>query len=74
LLDDASEAVGDAFGGSAVEAEGELVEVGRQMLLGDRAVVGAEQSALGRPNTKWIAGGRSTASPQLAPSLSGSWA
>ena len=48
LLDDAGEAVGDAPGGAAVEAEDELVEVGRQMLLGDGAVVGAEQPALGQ--------------------------
>ena len=37
----------DALGGAAVEAEDELVEIGRQMLGADGAVVGAEQPALG---------------------------
>ena len=47
LLDQAGEAVADALGGAAVEAEDVLVEIGRQVLLADRAVVGAEQPALG---------------------------
>ena len=34
-------------GGAAVEAEHELVEIGREMLGRDRAVVGAEQRTLG---------------------------
>ena len=36
----------EAPGGAAVEAEYELVEVGRKMLLADRAVMGAQQPAL----------------------------
>src|SRR4051794_6207922 len=32
LLDDAGEAVAEVFGGAAVEAEHELVEIGREML------------------------------------------
>src|ERR671915_698813 len=47
MLDQPSEAVADALGGAAVEAEDELVEIGRQMLLGDGAVMGTEQPALG---------------------------
>ena len=47
LLDQAGEAVADALGGAAVEAEDVLVEIGLEMLLADRAVMGAEQPALG---------------------------
>ena len=64
LLDQAGEAVGDALGGPAVEAEDVLVEIGLQMLGADRAMVGAEQPALGEPEDRWMAGRRSAASPQ----------
>ena len=37
----------DFLGGAAVEAEDVLVEIGREMLLADGAVVGAEQPAFG---------------------------
>ena len=47
VLDDAGEPVAEVLGRAAVEAEVELVEIGRQMLLADRTVVGAEQPALG---------------------------
>jgi hypothetical protein len=47
VLDDAREAVADAPGGAAVEAEHELVEIGRQVLVADSAVVGTEQPPLG---------------------------
>jgi hypothetical protein len=73
MLDDAGEAVADALGGAAVEAEGELVEIGRQVLGLDRAVMGPEQPALGKLNTKWIGGRRSAASPQEVLRLIGSW-
>ena len=71
MLDDPGEAVGDAPSRTAVEAEGELVEIGRKMLLGDGAVVGAEQPALGEAEDQ-VEGRRSAASPQLALRLSGS--
>src|SRR4051812_22604751 len=48
MLDDAGEAVAEALGGAAVEAENELVEIGRQVLGRGGAVVGAEQPALGQ--------------------------
>src|SRR5947209_8176174 len=47
LLDEAGEAVADALGGAAIEAEDVLVEIGGQMLLADGTVAGAEQPALG---------------------------
>src|SRR4051794_349692 len=47
LLDEAGEAVADALGGAAVEAEDVLVEMGGQMLLADRTMVGAQEPALG---------------------------
>ena len=47
LLDQAGEAVADALGGAAVEAEDVLVEIGLEVLGADRTVVGAEQPALG---------------------------
>src|SRR3954452_16665388 len=47
LLDEAGEAVAEALGGAAVEAEDVLVEIGRQMLLADGTVVGAHEPALG---------------------------
>src|SRR5215212_3361133 len=47
LLDRAREAVADAFGGAAVEAQDVLVEIGRQMLLADGTMVGAHEPALG---------------------------
>ena len=49
LLDQAGEAVGDALGGPAVEAEDVLVEIGLQVLGADRTMVGAQQPALGEP-------------------------
>ena len=48
LLDQASEAVADAFGGAAIETEDVLVEVGLQMLLADRTVMGAKKPAFGQ--------------------------
>src|SRR3954469_22819768 len=47
LLDEAGEAVADAPGGAAVEPEHVLVEVGRQGLGADRAMMGGPQPALG---------------------------
>src|SRR3954463_14546571 len=46
VLDEAGEAVADPLGGAAVEAERVLVEVGGEVLLAHRAVVGAQQPAL----------------------------
>src|SRR3954469_24660535 len=46
VLDEAGEAVADPLGGAAVEAERVLVEVGGEVLLAHRAVVGAEEPAL----------------------------
>src|SRR4051812_9653111 len=47
LLDQPGEAVADEVGGAAVEAEHVLVEVGGEVLLAHRAVVGAQEPALG---------------------------
>src|SRR3569623_2806144 len=47
LLDQPGEAVADEGGGAAVEPEDVLVEVGGEVLLAPRAVVGARQPALG---------------------------
>jgi hypothetical protein len=75
VLDHAGEAVTDALGGAAVEAEDELVEIGRQVLVWETAPWWVPSSQrLARPNTKWIAGSRNAASPQLELRLSGSWA
>ena len=49
LLNQAGEAVADALGGPAVEAEDVLVEIGREMLGADRTMVGAQQPAFGEP-------------------------
>src|SRR3954449_6555068 len=46
LLDQPGEAVADEGGGAAVEPEDVLVEVGGEVLLAHRAVVGAQQPAL----------------------------
>src|ERR687884_829321 len=56
LLDEAGEAVADALGGAAIEPEHVLVEVGRQVLPADRAVVGAQQPALGEAEDEVDAG------------------
>ena len=54
LLDQPGEAVADPLGGAAVEAERVLVEIGWQVLLAHRAVVGAEEPALdGPPPWEW---------------------
>src|SRR3954453_6461730 len=47
VLDEAGEAVADPLGGAAIEAERVLVEEGGEGLLAHRAVVGAQQPALG---------------------------
>src|SRR3954468_18615499 len=47
LLDQAGEAMADALGGAAVEAEDVLVQVPLQVLRADGAVMGAEQPAFG---------------------------
>src|SRR3954447_760944 len=47
LLDQAGEAMADALGGAAVEAEDVLVQVPLQVLLAHRPVVGAQEPALG---------------------------
>src|SRR6187200_2497959 len=47
LLDQPGEAVSDALGGATIEAEHVLVEISREMLLADGAVMGAEKPALG---------------------------
>ena len=39
MLDHAGEAVAEVLGGAPIEAEHELVEIGRQVLCPDRAVV-----------------------------------
>jgi hypothetical protein len=49
LLDQAGEAMGDALGGSAVEAEDVRVETGLQVLGADRPMVGARLPAFGEP-------------------------
>src|SRR5436305_8945293 len=46
VLDEAGEAVADPLGGAAIEAERVLVEVGREVLLAHRPVVGAQEPAL----------------------------
>src|SRR5438128_8529082 len=46
LLDQPGEAVADEGGGAAIEPEHVLVEVGGEVLLAHRAVVGAEEPAL----------------------------
>jgi hypothetical protein len=46
LLNQPGETVGDARRGAAVEAEDVLVEISRQALGADRAVVGPEQPAI----------------------------
>src|SRR3954452_15107122 len=58
LLDEPGEAVADALGGAAVEPEHVLVEVGRQVLAADRAVVGAQEPALGEAEDEMDAGQR----------------
>jgi hypothetical protein len=42
----------DAPRSAAIEVEDELVETCRKVLAADRAVVGAQQPPLGRPNTR----------------------
>ena len=56
VLDEAGEAVADALGGAAVEAEHVLVEVGGEVLLAHRAVVGAQEPALGEAEDEMDAG------------------
>src|SRR4051794_7410984 len=56
LLDEAGEAVADAPGGAAVEPEHVLVEVGRQVLGADSAMMGAQQPALGEAEDEVDAG------------------
>src|SRR3954453_6993391 len=56
LLDEAGEAVADAPSGAAVEPEHVLVEVGRQVLPADRAMMGAQQPALGEAEEEMDAG------------------
>src|SRR3954451_11364328 len=56
LLDQPGEAVADEGGGAAVEPEDVLVEVGGQVLLAHRAVVGAEKPALGEAEDEVDAG------------------
>jgi hypothetical protein len=47
LLDHADEAMADALGGAAIEAEHELVEIRREVLAADGTVMNGEQLALG---------------------------
>src|SRR5436305_714536 len=47
VLDQPGEAVADELGGAAVDAERLVVEVGGEVLLAHRAVVGAQEPALG---------------------------
>src|SRR5436305_5530261 len=56
VLDEAGEAVADPLGGAAVEAEHVLVEVGGEVPLAHRAVVGAEEPALGEAEDEMDAG------------------
>src|SRR4051794_40252960 len=56
LLDQPGEAVADPLGGAAVEAERVLVEVGGEVPLAHRAVVGAEEPALGEAEDEMDAG------------------
>src|SRR3954453_19791364 len=58
LLDEPGEAVADALGGAAVEPEHVLVGGGRQVLAADRAVVGAQEPALGEAEDDMDAGQR----------------
>ena len=64
LLDEAGEAVGDALGGPAVEAEDVLVEIGLQVLRADRTMVGAEQPAFGEAEDEVDGRQAEPASPQ----------
>jgi hypothetical protein len=82
LLDQPGEAVADEGGGAAVEPERVLVEVGGEVLLAHRAVVGAQQPALGEAEDEVDAGqpgsaaqgsAGSAASPREALELTGSW-
>src|SRR3954454_5272086 len=56
VLDEAGEAVADPLGGAAVEAERVLVEIGGEVLLARRAVVGAEEPALDEAEEEMDAG------------------
>src|SRR3954452_22247117 len=56
LLDQPGEAVADEGGGAAVEPERVLVEVGGEVLLAHRAVVGAQEPALGEAEDEVDAG------------------
>src|SRR5438270_5435035 len=56
LLDQPCEAVADEGGGAAVEPEDVLVEVGGEVLLAHRAVVGAEEPALDEAEDEMDAG------------------
>src|SRR4051794_41297129 len=56
LLDQPGEAVADEGGGAAVEPEDVLVEVGGEVLLAHRAVVGAQEPALGEAEDEVDAG------------------
>src|SRR3954469_10397092 len=56
VLDEAGEAVADPLGGGAGEAESVLVEVGGEVLLARRAVVGAREPALGEAEDEADAG------------------
>ena len=72
VLDEAGEAVGDAGGGTPIEAGDVFVEVGLQVLGTNCAVVRAQEPALGQAETRWMANRRSAASPQDRLSLIGS--
>src|SRR3954469_8324980 len=56
VLDEAGEAVADPLGGAAVEPEDVLVEVGGEVLLAHRAVVGAQEPALDEAEDEMDAG------------------
>jgi len=66
MLDQAGEAVADGLCFPAVEAEDELVEVALQVLGPDRAVVRAEEPALGEAEDE-VDGGQAQAG--VAPSI-----
>jgi len=65
VLKDAGEAVGEALGAAAVEAEDIFVEVALQVLGADGAVVGAQEPPLGEAEDEMDGAGRRwSASPQ----------
>src|SRR3954454_6596051 len=56
LLDQPGETVADEGGGAAIEPEHVLVEVGGEVLLAHRAVVGAQEPAFGEAEDEMDAG------------------